>query len=750
MIKQFLVSILILISLEGHSQNLFDINTIRSIDIQFYDTNWDQILDSMATATTGTGSGTGRILADVVIDGIQLDSCGVRYKGNSSMDTANLKNPFNIDLNYTISGQSYLGKDKIKLANCFADPSMIRETLMYELSNQYMDCPKASFVKLYINGTYWGLYTNTESIDNEFLDKHYGSSKNSFFKCDPVSFQIFGDNSNLAFHADSMAYDTLYDMKSDFGLTELQQLCLNLEFNASNIDQYLDVDRALWFLALSNAFVHNDGYTAFAHNFYVYKMDNGLWSIILWDVNMSFGGLLWNGTNLLPLGLQALQNQSPFLHENALNFRPLIARLLTQPDIKKRYIAHYKTIIEENMDNNYYFQRAQMMHSLIDSDVQVEPNGFYSYTDFQSNLNNDVGGWLDLRPGLSNLMTARTTYLNGLSEFQVIAPTISNVTSSNAQPIAFSSVNITASTTATNNCYLYYRHNHFDAFSKMVMLDDGMHGDALANDGIYGATVQILDSDMEYYIYADNVDAGKFSPARAAYEYYTLAPLKGVVINELLADNENTHADQDSEFNDWIELYNNSSSTIDLSNYYLSDARNTPDKWQFPDGTTLDGHSFLIVWADKDSLQQGLHANFKLSANGETVLLSNPDMTIIDSITYPGQDTDISFGRLANGTGNFSFLQSTFNTINEKEVYLSVHAADINTFDVFPNPAIDEITIALPDKIMNPQFTIFSANGEIAKAGALTQSETRIDLSDLPAGMYFIKVGSSIEKLVLK
>ena len=116
------------------------------------------------------------------------------------------------------------GKDKIKLANCYTDPSMVREALSYELANQYMDCPQASFIELYINTEYRGIYTNTESVDNEFLNQHYGSSGNSFFKCDPTSFEIFGDNSNLAYHTDIMVYDTLYDMKSETGLEELQAL----------------------------------------------------------------------------------------------------------------------------------------------------------------------------------------------------------------------------------------------------------------------------------------------------------------------------------------------------------------------------------------------------------------------------------------------------------------------------------------------------------------------------------------------
>jgi hypothetical protein len=748
MIKYLLIVYLTLGTYTAQGQNLFDINTIRTIDIQFYDNNWDALLDSLATDNIGTGSGSGRILANVIIDGIQFDSCGVRYKGNSSMDTASSKNPFNIDLNYVISGQDYMGKDKIKLANCFTDPSMVREALMYELSNQYMDCPGASFVKLYINGGYRGIYTSTESIDNEFLDTYYGSSDNAFFKCDPISFQIYGDNSNLAFHPDTMAYDTLYDMKSDAGLLELQQLCLQLEFNASNIEQYLDVDRALWFLALSNAFVHNDGYTAFAHNYYVYKMDNGKWSIILWDVNMSFGGLLWNGTNLLPLNLQALQNQSPFLHENAVNYRPLIARLLSQPEIKKKYIAHFKTIIEENLDNNHYYSRAQFMQTLIDSDVQNEPFSAYTYADFTTNLDNDVGAWIDLRPGLSNLMTARTAYLNSLPEFQLVAPIIQSVQPSNVQPLAFSTITINVTTNMAVGCDLYYRHHHFDAFEKLPMYDDGAHNDGMANDNIYGLDIAITDTPLEYYIYAQNQDAGIFSPARAAYEFYTINPSKGIVINEILADNASVQSDQDGEYDDWIELYNNSIVPIDMSGYYLSDNSGDITKWEFPAGTTIGSNDYLIIWADKDSLQAGLHSNFKLSANGESVILSNNSGNIIDSTSFQSQQVDVSYGRLANGTGHYTYLLPSFAAFNEKEVYLAAEKTPNTAFELFPNPAINAVTI-VTDQPLNLLVEIISLDGKIMYKEPLLNTKNNLDINFLSKGIYLVRIGNTVKKLTV-
>lgn len=736
-IRFLIITILFINSISIKAQSLFDINTIRTVEINFYASNWDYILDSLATLNTGTGSGTQRILADVIIDGIQFDSCGVRYKGNSSMDTASFKNPFNIDLNHTISGQDYMGKDKIKLANCFTDPSMVREALSYEIANNYMDAPHGSFVKLFVNSDYRGIYTNTESVDNEFLDEYYGSSNNPFFKCDPVSFELYGDNSNLAYHADTMVYDTLYDMKSDYGLTELQNLCLNLEFNITNIEQFLDVDRALWFLALSSILVHNDGYTAFGHNYYVYKMDNGRWSIVLWDVNMSFGGLLWNGTNLLPLPLADLQNQDPYLHETAYNFRPLIARLLSVPKYKKMYTAHYKTIQEEHISNQLYLQRAQAMQDLIETDVQNEQYNPYTFAQFISNLYSNVGFWFDLRPGLETLMSARDTYLNTIQEFQEIAPTISNINVLNSNPQPFSTITVNATIINETDVEIGYRHHIYDQFIKTPMYDDGLHNDGAANDNIYGADINLFASEMQYYIYAENLTAAKFSPVRAQYEFYSLTPETGLVINEFSADNESIIADQDGEFDDWIEIYNNSSSSINLADYYLSDDQNNLQKWIFP-AISIAANNYLIIWADKDTLQIGLHANFKLSSNGESLFLSQGNNNIIDQIAFPNQSADITYGRYINGLGNFQFLYPSFNAENLDILSTEPEISNEISLKIFPNPTSDYITIEKENETIEKMY-LYNFNGKLIKEmNKLPHQNLNIDVSYLPNGTYIL------------
>jgi hypothetical protein len=140
-----------------------------------------------------------------------------------------------------------------------------------------------------------------------------------------------------------------------------------------------------------------------------------------------------------------------------------------------------------------------------------------------------------------------------------------------------------------------------------------------------------------------------------------------IVINELLPVNKSIVADQDGEYDDWIELYNLSGSAKDISGYFLSDNKDHFSKWEFPSGTSITGNGYLIVWADDDSTQVGLHANFKLSSLGEEVILSKPDGTLIDKVIYPGQTLELSFSRNPDGTGSFKWQVPTYNNTNNTE-----------------------------------------------------------------------------------
>lgn len=99
-------------------------------------------------------------------------------------------------------------------------------------------------------------------------------------------------------------------------------------------------------------------------------------------------------------------------------------------------------------------------------------------------------------------------------------------------------------------------------------------------------------------------------------------------------------------------MYNDESTPVDLSGMYLSDDPSSPTLWEIPSGTVIPAKSFLLVWTDDEPLEGPLHANFRLSGAGETVILSHNDANgrvLLDAVTYPFLLTDQSFGRFPDG-----------------------------------------------------------------------------------------------------
>ncbi|MBN2685075.1 MAG: CotH kinase family protein, partial [Pontiellaceae bacterium] len=132
-----------------------------------------------------------------------------------------------------------------------------------------------------------------------------------------------------------------------------------------------------------------------------------------------------------------------------------------------------------------------------------------------------------------------------------------------------------------------------------------------------------------------------------------------VMINEFMASNAGTLTDSQGDFDDWIEIYNSGPGTADLSGMYLTDDLLNSTKWQIPAGTLVEQGNYLLIWADEDVLDSGLHANFKLSAGGEEIGLYSADgMTLLDSIAFGDQTEDISYGRFPNGGSSWLFMNS--------------------------------------------------------------------------------------------
>ena len=228
-------------------------------------------------------------------------------------------------------------------------------------------------------------------------------------------------------------------------------------------------------------------------------------------------------------------------------------------------------------------------------------------------------------------------------------------------------------------------------------------------------------------------------------------PASDVVINEFMASNTTVVADQDGEFDDWIELYNKGSVDINLTGYFLSDKADNLDKYDFPEGTVIPADGYLIVWADEDGSQEGIHANFKLSAAGEDIFLVNPNMEVIDEITFGEQTTDLSMARHPNGTGEFTIGEATFDANNDGPTILKGIDFETHRLEVFPNPALSHVTIHLTDATTREmEIKIIDVLGRVIFEQTTDEVKASIQVSQLSAGLYFVIANNIVgQKLVI-
>jgi hypothetical protein len=128
-----------------------------------------------------------------------------------------------------------------------------------------------------------------------------------------------------------------------------------------------------------------------------------------------------------------------------------------------------------------------------------------------------------------------------------------------------------------------------------------------------------------------------------------------VVINEVCPANADINYDSDFfNFSPWIELSNGGNTAVNLSGFFLSDNESEPTRWAIPDGFSVPAKGFLLIWCD--GMNSGLHTNFSLDSEGEIIRLSNPAGQVVDQLIFPKQYTNISYGRVGDGSTQVSYL----------------------------------------------------------------------------------------------
>ncbi|MBI9073964.1 MAG: CotH kinase family protein [Desulfatibacillum sp.] len=376
---------------------VFDTSQVQRMDITIDSNNWDVMQSNLAYLKTQLASPNDFSLTDdpilvpcdIEYNGIQWYRVGIRFKGNSSLYSANSnKLPFKLKFDEfegiypAIDGQRFYGFKKLSLKSNFKDESEVHEVVASELFRDFgLKSSHTAFYELYVDHgagpIYFGLYTLVEEVDDTVLKTQYDDNDGNLYKPEE-------DAATFA----AGTFDT-YELakktnESDLDYSDVQALydALNSNLRVSdpttwktNLEAILDVPTFLKWFAANNVMQNWDTYGVMPHNFYLYQNpDTMLLEWIPWDNNEALVSV-----PMCP-SLSAWEITSDW---------PLLRYLLDDDD----YADEYRQYVHDFADTLFNAARMVPIYedyaTLIEDSVSWEQAGytFTSTNKFQSAIN---------------------------------------------------------------------------------------------------------------------------------------------------------------------------------------------------------------------------------------------------------------------------------------------------------------------------------------------------------------------------
>lgn len=408
--------------------DLYDQGVVRTFFLTFESSEWEKELSDFRDTDVD-------VPATLQVDGKTYKKVGVHFRGMSSysMVMEGQKRSFNISMELAQKGQNILGYKTLNLLNSHEDPSFLRTVLYSRIAREYLPAPKANLVHVVINGESWGIYSNVQQFNKEFLKENFNSAAGTRWK---VQGSPNGRGTLEYLGADPQAYRKIYQLKSKESpeawarLVEMIRVLNQTppEKLKENLEPVLDVDGALRFLALENALINNDGYWIRTSDYALYLDGFGRIHLVPHDMNEGFsrpGGPGFGGGGGRPGGRrgppgfegggrefgppgQEPNGQAPGRpprgefkpDEKSLvdglkleplvaaqdRSKPLIYRLLAVDEYRMKYLRYVREIAENSLDWQRLGPIAERLHAAIEPVVKSDGRKLDSNEDFESSL----------------------------------------------------------------------------------------------------------------------------------------------------------------------------------------------------------------------------------------------------------------------------------------------------------------------------------------------------------------------------
>ncbi len=673
-----------------------------------------------------------------------VENVGFRLRGNTSLTAA--KKSFKISFNTFDNGRKFEGAEKLNLIGNHNDPTMSREKFYFDAYNRFgLPVRRVAFVKMFINGNYYGLYTSTEEYDEIFCTDRFGDASGNLYKCTWGSTLEYNGTNPAAYPSYELLNNETENDKSD--LIHFTDVLNNtpLADLPCALEKIFEVDDFLKIYALDISTGHWDDYGANENNYYLYHdRITGRFRFLSYDCDNTLGvdwfGIDWANRDIYTWNFDG---------------RPLVERLLQVPEYRDRFSYYLDVLVNGILSPASFNPHADSIRDLIApaavDDLYRTYDYGYSYDDFWNGFDtDDIDGHCPY--GIKNFITARAAATNdqlALNPFPAIikqekhAPLL-------PQPGAEIMMTVFAEDDiAVNSVFLFYSADNI-AFTSAEMFDDGLHNDGSAGDHVYGISIDSApeDTEMYYYFSAEDLDGtGSVYPVCETFVLHIGYAPPQLVINEFMAINNTTIADASGGFDDYIEIYNPGEFSVYLGDKFLSDEMDNPSKWRMPD-QMLGPDQYLIIWADDNTSEGQDHCSFKLDGDKDEIgIFSDIEYgySIIDTVSFGAQSGDISTGRLPNGTGEFTVLPyPSPGANNEGTVPPETPASSAFGIEGNPSDGISVLQLTLSEAT-DTGIEIFSVEGK--SIGAIENKildagiyRYPVDTRLLGNGMYVIAV----------
>ena len=374
-----------------YESGLFDTESIMEIDIVMEENDWEEMLQNAMSETYYT--------CDVAVNGTTYYNVGIRPKGNTSlsaiaMDPDSDRYSFKLEFDRYVEGQTCQGLDKLVLNNNYADATNSKEAVVYDMY-RYLDVDASlyNYAKISVNGDYWGVYLALEAVEDSFALRNYGVEKGNLYKPEGMGMGRGkgersggrggpgGGGADLNYVDEELeSYTTIWEGEVTEGSDADHRRVVTALRNISqgtNLEDYLDVDNILKYMAVHSFSVNEDSLSgSMAHNYYLYEHDGRL-NILPWDYNLAFGGM---GMGKQDSTIDMINDpvDTPF------SGTQFFDALLENEVYLERYHTYYRQLVEEYVFGGGFEETFRRIRSQIDGLVREDPNAMYSYEEYEA------------------------------------------------------------------------------------------------------------------------------------------------------------------------------------------------------------------------------------------------------------------------------------------------------------------------------------------------------------------------------